>query len=473
MRNVLFPALAALLVSLSLGRSAESWPGFRGPNAAGVSQTARPPFKFGPGETVLWKSELPGSPSSPCIWGDRIFLTTFAAGKLEVRCLDRRDGKQLWSRAVPTKKLEEFHQTEGSPAASTPATEGSRVISYFGSCGLVCHDFAGKELWRHDLPPALTAGNFGSGTSPIIAGELVLLNRDQTTGSSLLAVRLKDGQKAWETTRADAPTSYSTPVLHRHDGAEEVLVAGSLALKGYDPKTGLERWAVRGLPSYTCTTPVLGDGLIFFAGWSPGKADSPWPSWESTLSKLDKNSDGVITLDEFTEKSDAAWFKSQDLNGNGQLDREDWDTIGGLMKRGNNVLLAVKPGGHGDVSTTHVAWKFERGLPYVPSPLFYQGRIYLVKDGGMLSSFDAKTGQPFYTQERLKAQGSYYASPVAADGRIFLASLDGKMTVVKAGGVAPEILHSADFKERITATPALVGSHIFIRTATALHAFGP
>jgi hypothetical protein len=142
------------------------------------------------------------------------------------------------------------------------------------------------------------------------------------------------------------------------------------------------------------------------------------------------------------------------------------------MKRGENVLLAIKPGGHGDVSATHVVWRFERGLPYVPSPLFYQGRVYLVKDGGMISSFDAKTGQPFYTQERLKAQGSYYASPVAADGRIFVTSLEGKMTVIKAGGNAPEVLYSADFKERIAATPALVGNQIFIRTATTLFAFG-
>src|SRR6185503_17465339 len=121
---------------------------------------------------------------------------------------------------------------------------------------------------------------------------------------------------------------------------------------------------------------------------------------------------------------------------------------GGMMKRGENVLLAVKPGGSGDVTETHVAWKFERGLPYVPSPLFYDGRIYLVKDGGMISSFDAKTGKEFYVQERLNALGSYYSSPVAADGRIYLASLPGKLTIVKAGGDKPEILHQADFKER-------------------------
>ncbi|HEY0552235.1 MAG TPA: PQQ-binding-like beta-propeller repeat protein, partial [Verrucomicrobiae bacterium] len=171
--------------------TADYWPVFRGANSSGVSESAKPPVKFGPEENVLWKTDLPGAPSSPCVWGDRIFVTTFQNGKLETRCYDRGEGKLLWSRIVPAEKLEEFHGTEGSPAASTPVTDGQRVVSYFGSCGLVCYDFAGKELWRHELPPAVTAGNFGSGTSPLIAGDLVILNRDQAHHSSLLAVNLK------------------------------------------------------------------------------------------------------------------------------------------------------------------------------------------------------------------------------------------------------------------------------------------
>ena len=457
---------------MAASAAVESWPEFRGANASGVSDTAKPPVKFGPAENVLWSIAVPGAPSSPCVWGDRIFLTAFEGGKLQTRCHDRRDGKLLWSRVSPAEKLEEFHATEGSPAASTPVTDGQRVVSYFGSCGLICHDFAGKELWRHELPPAVTAGNFGSGSSPIIVGDLVVLNRDQARDSSLLAVQLKTGKMAWQTPRPDAPTSYGTPVLWKNGGGEEIVVAGSLTLKAYDPKTGAERWRVRGLPSYTCTTPVAGDGMLFCAGWSPGKADSPWPSWESVLEKQDKNHDGVVSLEEFTEQGDKAWFKSQDINGNGKLDREDWDTIGGLMKKGENVMLAVKPGGSGDITDTHVAWKFTRGLPYVPSPLLYQSRVYIVKDGGMATCVDAKTGQPFYTQERLKAAGSYYASPVAADGRIYVVSLDGKVTVFKAGGETPEILHQVDFKERIAATPALVGNQLYLRTATKLYAFG-
>ena len=209
---------------------------------------------------------------------------------------------------------------------------------------------------------------------------------------------------------------------------------------------------------------------MFFAGWSPGKADSPWPSWASTVERQDKNGDGKISLEEF--EAGPAWFKAQDVDGDGFLTQKDWDQIGGLMKRGENVLLAIKPGGHGDVTATHVVWKATKGLPYVPCPLHYDGRVYLVKDGGMVSSFDAKTGKAFYAQERLPAQGSYYASPVAADGHLYFASLQGKLTVVNAGGDKPEVVHEADFGERISATPALVGDRLYLRTKTKLMAFG-
>src|SRR5690349_13256396 len=140
--------------------SAESWPQFRGPNCSGVSESAQPPAAFGPGTNQLWKVAVPSGVSSPIVWGDRIFLTAFDAGRLEVQCYARKDGRSLWKQAVPTEKLEEFHSTEGSPAASSCATDGRRVVSYFGSFGLICHDFAGQEQWRLPLPRAETAGGF-------------------------------------------------------------------------------------------------------------------------------------------------------------------------------------------------------------------------------------------------------------------------------------------------------------------------
>jgi outer membrane protein assembly factor BamB len=466
-------AFVALCVTVHSAIAAEMWwPQFRGPNCSGVSETARPPAAFGPGTNELWKVAMPGGMSSPVVWNDRIFLTAFDAGKLEVHCYARKDGRQLWKRAVTAEKLEEFHSTEGSPAASSCATDGQRVVSYFGSYGLICHNFAGKELWRHPLPLAETAGGFGTGGSPALVDGLVVLNRDMIRGCTLLAVDLKTGKRAWETARPDVQQSYGSPIFWQHDGLKEIVMSGSLKLKGYDVKTGAERWSLSGMPSFTCTTPVAADGLLFFAGWAPGKGDAPMPTFEQTAANFDKNKDGAITPDEVKGTPLESFFRAQDINGDGRLTAEDTDAMKSMMTKGENVLVAVRPGGKGELSPGSIAWKQTRGLPYVPSPLYYQGRVYLVKDGGMASSYDGKTGAIAYQQERLNALGNYYASPVAADGRIIVASLDGKVTVFAAGGETPKILHQVDFKERIAATPALVQNQIYIRTPTTLYAFG-
>ena len=474
--RTLFSSVLVLSIATSALIAAETatpnWPQFRGVNGAGVSTDAKPPVKISPTENVLWSIEVPWSPSSPCVWGDRIFLTTFHDAQLETRCHDRADGHLLWARGIKPENIEVFHGTDGSPAASTPATDGQHVVSYFGSFGLVCHDGQGAELWRHPLPLALSGGSFGTGTSPIIAGNRVLLNRDQDQGSSLLAVDLETGKTIWETPRPEAAGSFGTPIIWKNDGVDEVVLAGGLRIKGYDLKTGAERWVVEGICGFVCTTPVVGDGLLFFAGWSPGKGDFPWPNWDAFLAQFDKNHDGVVGLDEL-EPASRDFMRGLDKNRDGRIAHDDWDILAALTAKAQNVMIAIKPGGHGDISATHVAWKFTRGLPYVPSPLFENGRIYLVKDGGMLSSLDAKTGAPNYAMERLDAIGSYYASPVAADGRIYLASLPGKITVVKTGGDKPEILHQAEFGERIFATPALLGDKLYLRTATHLWAFGP
>jgi outer membrane protein assembly factor BamB len=415
--------------------------------------------------------DVPFSPSSPSVCGRHIFLTTFNDGQLETRGYDGRAGKLVWTQTIKPEKIEVYHNSEGSPAAATPATDGKRVVSYFGSFGLICYDFKGKEIWRHPLPTAHSGGGFGSGTSPLIAGKLVLLNRDQDENSSLLAVDLATGKTVWEAQRSDAWGSFGTPILWKNDGVDEIVMPGSVRLKGYALNTGKERWVVDGMVGFACTTPVVGDGLLFFAGWSPGKSDSPWPSWEQFLAKNDKNHDGELTLDEF-EPSDRDFARGMDRDHDGKITKADWDILQAQTAKAQNVLVAVQPGGQGDITESHIAWKATRGLPYVPSPLFYQDRLYLLRDGGMMSSFDAKTGKSFYLQERLEAAEKYYASPVAADGRIYVVSLPGKLTVVQAGGDKPEILHQAAFGERVFATPALVGKRIYLRTEKKLYAFG-
>ena len=469
--------LDSLLCALGLAATAAAsgaapaWPEFRGPNSSGVATGGAPPLHISPTNSVLWKQSVPWSPSSPCIWDGQLFLTTFVDNELQTRCYRRGDGQLAWSRGVKAETLETYHRTESSPAASTPATDGQRVVSYFGSFGLVCYDLQGKELWRHALPVALSLGGYGTATSPVIAGNLVIVNLDRDQASSLLAVDLMSGKTVWETPRPDAYGSFGTPIVWQNGEVPEVVVPGSLRLKGYALKTGKEDWMVQGVTGFACTTPVTGEGLLYFAAWSDGKADAPWPSWETFLEKHDKNKDGVVSLDEFDEAS-RDYYRGFDINRDGKIDKSDWDKIMATTAKGENVMVAVKPGGQGDISQTHVAWRTTRGLPNIASPLYYDGRVYLIKNGGMLSSLEAKSGKPFYSQERLGAEGYYYASPVAADGRLYFASQAGKVTVVKAGGDKPEILHQVEFGEPIYASPALAGDNLYIRTRSTLYAFG-
>jgi outer membrane protein assembly factor BamB len=449
-----------------------NWPQFRGDNASGLAAGAKPPVKFGPTEGVVWSIDVPWSPSSPAIWGERIFLTTFRNGELETRCHNRADGKLRWARGVKPGEVEDFHRSDGSPAASTPATDGQRVVSYFGSFGLICYDIEGKELWRYPLPLALSAGQYGSGTSPIIVRETVVLCRDLHRYSTLLALDVKSGGKLWETPRPDASGSFGTPVHWRNNGVDEIVVAANGRLKGFDLKAGKERWLVENVTGYVCTTPVIADGMLYFAAWSNDVADSPLPPWEEFSKKYDKNGDGIVAFSEIAETSIDYW-RGVDANRDGKFSKEDWNLMKAEATRSENVVVAVKPGGTGNITETHVAWKFRKGLPYVPSPVHYEGRLYFVKDGGILTSLDAKTGEPAYVQERIAgAPGGYYASLVAADGRIYVASLPGKLTVIKSGGDKPEILRQVDFGERILATPALVDERLYVRTATKLWAFG-
>ena len=350
----------------------------------------------------------------------------------------------------------------------TPHSNGEY---YIVACPF-CYDTKGRELWKHPLPTAQTAGSFGTGGSPIIVDGLVLVSRDQVTGCSLLAVDLKTGEKVWEAARTDVSPGFGTPIFWKNGKANEVVMSGSMKLKGYDLKTGTENWSLAGMPSFTCTTPVLGNGMLFFAGWAPGKEPGTGPSWEGMVQPADKDNDGVVTLEEAKAAHMDAFFKALDVNADGKLTPDDLAAMQANMAKGENVLVAVRPGGKGVLTESHVAWKQTRGLPYVPCPLFYRDRVYTVKDGGIISSYDAMTGKPNYQQERLDAIGNYYASPVAADGRIYVASLNGRMTVLEAGGEMPKVLHRADFGERISATPALVGQALYVRTATALYAFG-
>ena len=455
-------------LGLMRGHGADGeWPQFRGPGGSGVGATAFPTH-FGPSSNVLWKAALPAGHSSPCIWGGRIFLTGFADGKLETLCLNRRDGAVLWRRQIEPGKIERGAQLSNR-ATATPTTQGERVFVYFGSFGLAAYDFDGAELWRKPLTVPVT--QHGAGTSPVLAGEMLILNCDQDVGSYLLAVNKQDGRTAWRTERPGFHRGFATPLLWPSDKPEQVIVPGTLRLVAYNLSDGTERWSVRGLPNEMVSSPVAGDGLIYIAGWTYGSGVSRMPAFDKLLEQGDANKDGQLTRDEAPGGPAKQHFVYIDADKNGRVSREEYADTARIFDESKNVALAIRPGGHGDVTDTHVVWKATRGLPYVPSPLHHDGRIYLVKNGGLASCFDAATGRVFYQEERLGALGDYYSSPVAAAGKICAASQQGVVVVYRAGDTL-EVLARNSLDEPVLATPAIVEGRLYVRTQSQLYAFG-
>lgn len=448
------------------------WPQFRGAAASGIGNDQKPPVEFGPDKNLKWKTPVPPGLSSPVVVGDFVVLTAFENGKLFTIAYRRADGKEAWRREAPAKEIERFHKTEGSPAASTCASDGKRIISYFGSCGLFCYDLAGKEQWRYELPTALSPADFGTGVSPILADGLVILVRDQKVDAKILAVDAETGTRVWEKAR-ESKSGFCTPTVCDSPDGRQIIVAGFGKLIGYDLKTGEEKWSVTGMPSATCTTPLIVDGVVYFAGWSPGE-DMKMPSFDDLLKMSGQKEQGYMTREGFDKTFMKGFFDNQDADRDGKLTREEWEAMEKFMASGKNSAFAVKLGGRGDVTKTHVLWKQNKGLPYVPSGIVYGGQLVLVKDGGLVTAYDVKSGGKVYVQERAAAESKYYASPVAANGNIYFTGLDdGVVTVVKAGGKEPEVIATnPPLKERVSATPAIADNVIYIRSAGHLWAFG-
>ncbi|HEY1377713.1 MAG TPA: PQQ-binding-like beta-propeller repeat protein, partial [Gemmataceae bacterium] len=400
MRRVRWLLAAAIGVGLAArtlagdSPAAAHWPQFRGPHGGGVAPDGQKlPTQFGPGKSMLWRTELPPGASSPCIWGDRIFLTAYdaAARKLETLCLDRRDGHILWRQAAPAQKVEKVHKIS-NPAASTPAADGDGVYVNFGSFGLLCYDHDGKERWK--LPLAAPRTMQGTATSPILAGDLVILNRDYQPGPCLLAVHRGTGQTAW---KHDYPfpnlgfpagrESYSTPLVIQDGGTPLVVLHNNKKLAAHSLADGKEVWWVS-LTSEACTSPVAANGRVYVATWvHAGEPENivELPTFDELLKKYDRNGDGKLGKDEIpadlaflrrTESGDIPgaaltvqlFFDGLDRNKDGAIDRGEWALSQLMFKMmpSEHGLLAVRPGGKGNVTPTHVAWKEKRGLPEVP-----------------------------------------------------------------------------------------------------------
>jgi hypothetical protein len=452
-----------------------AWPRFRGPEGSGVADNEKPPVEVGPDKNVKWRIAAPSGLSSPIVVGDMLVMTAFEGGKLYTIAYHRTDGSEAWRSDARAKRIEQYNQTEGSPAASTPVTDGKRIVSYFGSCGLVCHDLWGKELWRFDMSPPNIFGNFGSGVSPILTEETVILVRDETMNARILAFEAATGKPQWEKKR-QSRVSYCTPVVWDTPDGKQLVVAGQGRMIGYDLKTGAEKWFLAGMPTGPCSSPLVAEGTLYFAGWSPGGPDdkeNQLPSFDVLLKQADTNKDGALSREEAQKTDIKDIFDALDTNQDGKVTHAEWDALIKMMSEGQNSAFALPPGTSGEVKSSNLLWKKTKGLPYVPSPLVYRGQCVMVKDGGLVTAYDAKTGRQIYLQERVIAPGRYYASPVAANGFIYFTSLDdGVITVLKAGTARPEVAaKNPKLGERVAATPAVADDTLYVRTAGHLYAF--
>jgi outer membrane protein assembly factor BamB len=470
MKPLLLPGLMALLAVSTVSAAEANWPQFHGPGGGGVAEPSDPPVLFGPDTAVLWKIPFPAGNSSPCIWGDRIFLTAFDQGALEAVCVRRGDGSVLWRRAAPATKAESTHRL-GSPATPTPTTDGRLVFAYFGSYGLIAYDLDGTERWR--LPLRTPVVEFGTSASPVLSDGRLFLACDQDEGSFLLAVDAATGRTLWRVERPEFRRSFATPFLWRHDGSEELVVPGSIWLKSYRPSDGRELWTYSGTSRVACSSPVAGDGLLFSASWNVGgDADSrvTMEPFDEFVRGIGKDADAVLSRESIPAGPVRERFTQIDLNKDDRVTRAEWEGMRSMFARAGNAVLAIRPGGTNDITASHLAWKSTRSLPYVASPLFENGRLYTVKNGGLVSCYRASTGQPLYQDHRIDAPGDYYASIVAGHGRLYFTSQKGVVTVLAAGDT-PEVLGRVDLGESVMATPAIVGDTLFVRTESSLYAF--
>jgi len=356
------------------------------------------------------------------------------------------------------------------PAAATPATDGQRVCVYHATVGLVAYDFDGRELWRQPLA-GLMARN-GSGTSPAILDGRLVFNCDVEENKSFLAAYdPATGREQWRVPRKEVASSYTTPVRWQREGRDEVVVVGSLRVTGYNLSDGRERWTIPGTEAVSVApTPVLGDGLLFVMSRSFG--GSKLPAFPLFLLGVDANADGKVSREETPKQFlEQGMFGGLDRNQDNFITASEWEEATAILNQADYGLFALKPPGEGELTTNQVAWKHRKGVASVSSPLYYRNRLYVVQDGGRVTCYDSKTGRKFYEQERLGADGEYFASPVAANGHIYCASTKGRISVLEAGDTLV-VKARADLGEGIDATPAIAADKLYIRSAGLLWAFG-
>lgn len=386
---------------------ADQWGHWRGPNGNGAATAAAPPIEFAAAKNLRWKVEIPGrGSSSPVVWDQSVFVTAAVPvagvpGELDFRvlCFDRATGVGKWSRsAVRAIPHEGTHETNGF-ASHSPCTDGIHLYASFGSRGLFCYTMAGELVWSRDFGDMTMRHGFGEGSSPTLAGDLIIVPWDHEGPSRLYALDKKTGRTVWEVSR-DEPSGWCTPLIAEDSsGRGQVIMNGENAARGYDLETGQELWRCGGQTVRPCASAVAANGVAYVASGFRG-----------------------------------AFIGAFDLTGRGDLS-----------------------GGR------HVLWTHEEDTPDIASPLLSNGRLYYYKEKtGLLTCVDAQTGKPHYMTARIQGLGRTYASPVAANGHVYLTDRSGMIVVIE-DAPALKIIATNDMGEGVDATPAAVGADLFIR----------
>jgi outer membrane protein assembly factor BamB len=462
--------LIAILAALPL--SAVDWPQFRGPNGSGVAETTGLPVEFGPEQNVAWKVELPAGYSSPVLTDKHIFVTAYSETELWTICLDRSSGEEVWRKQAP-KALARKSKGPNSPVSPSPVTDGKNIYAFFEAFGLVSYSPTGEERWRMALGPFNTP--YGLGASPVVADDTLLLLCDQDTGSFLLAVDKETGKERWRKPRPSSTHGFASPVIYQpKEGGKQAVVSGSFQLVAYSLADGEAVWWVDGLAWQAKSLPVIAaDGTIYVHSWMASPAELGFPSkvppYKEMLAENDKDDDGKLSKEETPDEEVRKFWFLFDLDKDGYLTELDWEAFA-RRSTAKNGLFAIRPEGEGDITATAVSWTHTKSLPNIPSPLLYNGVLYVLKEGGILTALDPGTGKVLKQGRVEGALDAYFASPVAGDGKVYTASKDGKVAVLEAGPKW-KVLQVNEFEEEIWATPAIADGHIYVRTQEALYAF--
>ena len=400
------------------------WPGWRGPLGTGVAPRADPPLEWSEDENIRWKLALPGrGHSTPVVWGDRLFLTAAIpsgepvpppAGRrpgahdglpavrrqaFAVIAVNRRDGTILWQTTVREGVPNEGIHNTGSFASHSPVVDGERVFVSFGSYGIYCLDWNGRRLWEADLGDMNTKHGHGEGSSPVLAGETLVVNWDHEGPSFVVAFHKRTGRERWRVERNE-PTSWATPVVFEHDGRRQVIVSGANRVRGYDLTSGEVIWECAGLSANVVASPVAADGMVY---------------------------------------------------------------VGSSYDTRNLLAIRLEGSMGDITGTDRVAWNRRQGTPYIPSLLLYEEALYVIYHyQGILTRLRARTGEERPGPLRLGGVGNIYASPVAAAGRVYNTDLDGA-TLVISHGDQPEALALNRLEDRFSASAALAGGEMFLR----------